>query len=210
MAGRLADTCRCHSISSSRPAKSSCSGVGALPPSRPGPSSSLLQETGWYDGQVWVKTPQMLMRDRLMSSYTVKPAVQRLKRTLIGLGGELWGAWGCERATPEQGLRHCWRAEQAGRSGFYMRADNRFDQPATFCFALDTGALVASVVVLAAAPAPKAYSRPVTYEPPRSSSSVAAEVEDYSTRVQRYEPWALEEDADAVVAAPDLRSHDDE
>jgi hypothetical protein len=29
------------------------------------------------------------MRDRLMSNYTVKPALARLKRTLLGLGGEL-------------------------------------------------------------------------------------------------------------------------
>lgn len=48
------------------------------------------EETGWYDGQVWVKTPQVLLRDRLMSNYTVKPALARLKRTLLGLGG------GCE------------------------------------------------------------------------------------------------------------------
>jgi hypothetical protein len=37
--------------------------------------------------EVWVKTPQVLMRDRLMSNYTVKPALARLKRTLLGLGG---------------------------------------------------------------------------------------------------------------------------
>jgi len=47
------------------------------------------EETGWYDGQTWVKTPQILMRDRLMSNYTVKPALARLKRTLLGLGGAL-------------------------------------------------------------------------------------------------------------------------
>lgn len=47
------------------------------------------EETGWYDGQTWVKTPQVLMRDRLMSNYTVKPALARLKRTLLGLGGAL-------------------------------------------------------------------------------------------------------------------------
>jgi hypothetical protein len=39
--------------------------------------------------QTWVKTPQVLMRDRLMSNYTVKPALARLKRTLLGLGGAL-------------------------------------------------------------------------------------------------------------------------
>jgi hypothetical protein len=35
-----------------------------------------------------VKTPQVLMRDRLQCNYIVKPTVARLKRTLIGLGGE--------------------------------------------------------------------------------------------------------------------------
>jgi len=47
------------------------------------------EETGWYDGQVWVNTPQILMRDRLQCNYVVKPTVARLKRTLIGLGGAL-------------------------------------------------------------------------------------------------------------------------
>ncbi len=32
------------------------------------------EETGWYDGQVWVKTPQMLMRDRLLGTYQVRAA----------------------------------------------------------------------------------------------------------------------------------------
>lgn len=47
------------------------------------------EETGWYDGQVWVKTPQILMRDRLLSNYSVKPAITRLKKTLLGLGTAL-------------------------------------------------------------------------------------------------------------------------
>ncbi|CAI5958727.1 unnamed protein product [Closterium sp. NIES-65] len=29
------------------------------------------EETGWYDGQVWVKTPELLARDRLLASYKV-------------------------------------------------------------------------------------------------------------------------------------------
>jgi hypothetical protein len=37
--------------------------------------------------QVWVKTPEVIMRDRLQCNYTVKPALARLKRTLLGLGG---------------------------------------------------------------------------------------------------------------------------
>lgn len=44
------------------------------------------EETGWYDGQVWVKTPELLARDRLLASYQVKPVLTRLKTTLLGLG----------------------------------------------------------------------------------------------------------------------------
>ncbi|KAG0486831.1 hypothetical protein HPP92_008926 [Vanilla planifolia] len=29
------------------------------------------EETGWYDGQVWVKTPEVLARDRLLGSFSV-------------------------------------------------------------------------------------------------------------------------------------------
>lgn len=47
------------------------------------------EETGWYDYQVWVKTPPLLMRDRLLGTFTVKPAIERLKRTLLGLGGAM-------------------------------------------------------------------------------------------------------------------------
>ncbi|KAJ7548102.1 hypothetical protein O6H91_08G117200 [Diphasiastrum complanatum] len=43
------------------------------------------EETGWYDGQVWVKPPEVLARDRLLGSYTVKPALNRVKLTLVAL-----------------------------------------------------------------------------------------------------------------------------
>ncbi|GMH41805.1 hypothetical protein BSKO_09715 [Bryopsis sp. KO-2023] len=45
------------------------------------------EETGWYDGQIWVKTPQVLTRDRLEGNYTVKPAINRLKATLLTVSG---------------------------------------------------------------------------------------------------------------------------
>ncbi|CAD5331454.1 unnamed protein product [Arabidopsis thaliana] len=44
------------------------------------------EETGWYDGQVWVKTPEVLARDRLLGSFSVKPVLARLKNTLVILG----------------------------------------------------------------------------------------------------------------------------
>jgi hypothetical protein len=39
--------------------------------------------------QVWVKSPQMLTRDRLLGNYTVRPALDRLKRTMLGMGSVL-------------------------------------------------------------------------------------------------------------------------
>ncbi|GBF91621.1 hypothetical protein Rsub_04361 [Raphidocelis subcapitata] len=46
------------------------------------------EETGWYDGAVWVKSPEVLTRDRLAVAYQIRPAIARLKRALLGLGGE--------------------------------------------------------------------------------------------------------------------------
>lgn len=45
------------------------------------------EETGWYDGQIWAKPPEVLARDRLLGLYVVKPALGRLKSTLLGCGG---------------------------------------------------------------------------------------------------------------------------
>ncbi|CAK9191963.1 unnamed protein product [Sphagnum troendelagicum] len=62
------------------------------------------EETGWYDGQVWVKSPEVLARDRLLGSFKVKPTLTRLKLTLVGLGisltactAILWAIHGPER-----------------------------------------------------------------------------------------------------------------
>lgn len=41
------------------------------------------EESGWYDGQIWVKTPEELVRDRLLGQYTVKPILERLKKTIF-------------------------------------------------------------------------------------------------------------------------------
>lgn len=50
------------------------------------------EETGWYDGQVWVKSPAMLMRDRLLGIYQVKPTLEKLKASLLGLSGVWLGS----------------------------------------------------------------------------------------------------------------------
>ncbi|KAG7993498.1 hypothetical protein I3843_01G007700 [Carya illinoinensis] len=47
------------------------------------------EESGWYDGQMWVKPPEILARDRLLGSYKVKPVIKKLKQTLVGTGALL-------------------------------------------------------------------------------------------------------------------------
>lgn len=47
------------------------------------------EETGWYDGQTWVKTPELLARDRLLASYRVKPVLKKIRNILLGLGASL-------------------------------------------------------------------------------------------------------------------------
>nr|YP_009396625.1 hypothetical protein [Vertebrata australis]ARW65811.1 hypothetical protein [Vertebrata australis] len=41
------------------------------------------EESGWYDGQVWVKTSEYLMQDRLVGLYQVMPFVLRIKYVFI-------------------------------------------------------------------------------------------------------------------------------
>jgi hypothetical protein len=43
------------------------------------------EESGWYDGQTWIKTPEILTRDRLLVSYEVQPIIQRIQFTLATL-----------------------------------------------------------------------------------------------------------------------------
>lgn len=56
------------------------------------------EESGWYDGQTWIKPPGVLARDRLVVTYQVQPVLGRLLRTmgicglLMGLGS-LIGGW---------------------------------------------------------------------------------------------------------------------
>jgi hypothetical protein len=40
------------------------------------------EESGWYDGQIWVKTPETLIQDKLAGGYKVFPLLNRLKNTL--------------------------------------------------------------------------------------------------------------------------------
>jgi len=43
------------------------------------------EESGWYDGQTWTKTPEIQTRDRLVVKYQIQPIVQRLRRTFLGI-----------------------------------------------------------------------------------------------------------------------------
>ncbi|KAL2906395.1 Protein CONSERVED IN THE GREEN LINEAGE AND DIATOMS 27 chloroplastic [Bienertia sinuspersici] len=61
------------------------------------------EESGWYDGQMWAKPPEVLARDRLLGSFKVKPVIKLLKQTLVGTGAMLVsGALLFSFATPVQ------------------------------------------------------------------------------------------------------------
>ncbi|MGB3310374.1 MAG: CGLD27 family protein [Nodosilinea sp.] len=54
------------------------------------------EESGWYDGQIWVKPEEVSNRDRLIVDYQVQPVLQRVRRTLgvmallLALGLIVW------------------------------------------------------------------------------------------------------------------------
>lgn len=43
------------------------------------------EESGWYDGQTWTKPHEVLTRDRLIVTYSIKPILQRLQISFAGL-----------------------------------------------------------------------------------------------------------------------------
>jgi hypothetical protein len=43
------------------------------------------EESGWYDGQIWEKTPDVLDQDRLIAVYEVQPILQRMETTLVAI-----------------------------------------------------------------------------------------------------------------------------
>jgi hypothetical protein len=40
------------------------------------------EESGWYDGQTWVKTSEILLQDKLIGTYELLPKINRLKISL--------------------------------------------------------------------------------------------------------------------------------
>jgi hypothetical protein len=41
------------------------------------------EESGWYDGQIWIKTNEVLIQDRLIGVYEVLPIMDRLRRIIF-------------------------------------------------------------------------------------------------------------------------------
>lgn len=41
------------------------------------------EETGWYDGQTWMKPPEVQLQDRLICDYQVRPLLRRIQQSLI-------------------------------------------------------------------------------------------------------------------------------
>jgi hypothetical protein len=50
---------------------------------------SPIQSFPRYDGQTFVKPPEVLTRDRLLGMYETKPVLQKLRVTLVGSGAML-------------------------------------------------------------------------------------------------------------------------
>jgi len=46
-------------------------------------ASIFYEESGWYDGQVWIKTSDILMQDRLIGLYQVGPSITKVKYTFF-------------------------------------------------------------------------------------------------------------------------------
>lgn len=41
------------------------------------------EESGWYDGQTWIKTNMVLQQDRLVGTYEVLPLINRLRLIIL-------------------------------------------------------------------------------------------------------------------------------
>jgi len=55
-------------------------------------SSIFYEESGWYDGRVWVKSRSILVQDRFIYRYQVVPILKELKKTLK-FGTAFFGCW---------------------------------------------------------------------------------------------------------------------
>ena len=90
------------------------------------------EETGWYDGQVYVKDPEMLARDRLLGTYTVRPIVERLRKTLLACGAGVFVSLAALNTidAPEYGVER--QQYESGGAGFYMETSRtKYEPPQT-------------------------------------------------------------------------------
>ena len=53
--------------------------------SRLADATVVYEESGWYDGQVWTKPTEVLVRDRLVVSYQIQPLLTRMQKTFGGV-----------------------------------------------------------------------------------------------------------------------------
>jgi Conserved in the green lineage and diatoms 27 len=47
------------------------------------------EESGWYDGQTWTKTAEILARDRLLAVHEVQPVIHRIQLTFLSMLGAI-------------------------------------------------------------------------------------------------------------------------
>lgn len=43
----------------------------------------IYEESGWYDGQIWIKPSEIATQDRLINNYKILPVLVKIKTTLI-------------------------------------------------------------------------------------------------------------------------------
>ncbi|KAK9683874.1 hypothetical protein RND81_10G171100 [Saponaria officinalis] len=101
------------------------------------------EETGWYDGQVWVKTAEVLARDRLLGSFQVKPVLSRLKNSLVALAISLCLCAGLfiDYEDNQKVLRKSsYGAEERVVAGVYSDSSARSFEPDAFCGEASVGA----------------------------------------------------------------------
>uniref|UniRef100_A0A166FSN7 DUF1230 family protein n=1 Tax=Daucus carota subsp. sativus TaxID=79200 RepID=A0A166FSN7_DAUCS len=89
---------------------------------------------GW--AYIWVKTPEVLARDRLLGSFSVKPVLSRLKNTLVGLGLSLFMCIILFVNTEGSPKETYVSSDQAGGRavrGVYSEESARSFEPEAFC-----------------------------------------------------------------------------
>ncbi|KAK9843139.1 hypothetical protein WJX74_007611 [Apatococcus lobatus] len=144
------------------------------------------EESGWYDGQIWVKPPQYLARDRLLGTYTVRPALARLRTTLLGLAGVL-----CSFSSQSDGGT-CITMQDRFRTWHYKQL---FGGPSTGMAVVLTAALAQPQQAGARIPvsANLASSSSSSISSSTASSRPLKPQPEYWDLVRKFEPWVLDD-----------------